>query len=182
MSELLIAVNRPEEILPEYRGGPIEDILSYHNLKAPLEPCTKAKLLMGTCMDNRISLRFPENFAYVIRTGGANLKELEFQISYVVAVAGVRAVCLIGHDQCAMCSPREKRREFVEGLVKSGSRDRRKAEDHFDSQVSRFEVGDPAQFTRAQALHLKEKYPGVTVAPLMYLLKDRRLYQIDQAR
>ncbi len=36
------------------------------------DPYVRARLLIGMCMDNRKVLRTPDNFAYVIRGGGAN--------------------------------------------------------------------------------------------------------------
>ena len=33
------------------------------------------------CMDNRKQLRLPDNFAYILRTGGGNIRYSEFKIS-----------------------------------------------------------------------------------------------------
>ena len=38
------------------------------------------------CMDNRKHLHIPDNFAFIIRSGGANLRYSEFKVSYAIAV------------------------------------------------------------------------------------------------
>ena len=69
----LISVSKVNDIPPEYRETPIGILFEYHNLNHPLDDYTKAHLLIGMCMDNRKRLRIPDNFAYIIRSGGANL-------------------------------------------------------------------------------------------------------------
>gem|GEM_PF-6915953 len=68
----LCAVSERNQIFPEYRDTPIGLLLEYHNLGRNLDNCSQAQLLIGMCMDNRKTLRIPDNFAYIIRTGGAN--------------------------------------------------------------------------------------------------------------
>ena len=69
----LIEINTKEDIFPEYVGTPIGDLLEYHNLDRPYDNYTNARLLIGMCMDNRKHLHIPDNFAFIIRSGGANL-------------------------------------------------------------------------------------------------------------
>ena len=166
------------DILPEYRGTPIEDLFVYHNLGASFQRHARAELLIGTCMDSRIWLRIPPDFAYVMRVGGANLRDLEFQISLAIALCGVSAVCLIGHDDCAMTGIKARQDAFVRGLVENAGWNRRHAQSHFKSHA-RFEVGDAIGFVRAEALRLSQLYPRVVVAPLFYSVVDRALYQVD---
>ena len=78
------AVRGYEDIHPRYRGTPIEDLLAYHNLGVPLQPCARPALLIGMCMDYRLWLRVPPNFAYVLRAGGCDIRSLEFHISVAV--------------------------------------------------------------------------------------------------
>ena len=73
-------------------------------------------------MDSHKRLRQPENFAYIIRTGGANLRDSEFEVSYAIAVGGVTAIALIGHTHCGMVNLISKRESFVQGLVENASR------------------------------------------------------------
>jgi carbonic anhydrase len=91
----LISINSIEDILPEYRKTPIGLLLEYHNLNRPFNTYDKAELLVGMCMDNRKHLNIPDNFAFIIRAGGANLRYSEFKVSYAIAV---------GQSHCAYCS------------------------------------------------------------------------------
>lgn len=115
-----------------YRDSAISDLLAYHNLGMAYRhrPSSQAKLLVGMCMDYRKRLRIPEDFAYVIRTAGANFRGLEFQISFAVGVGGVRAIAVVGHDQCRMNDLAAQRDAFVSGLIKAGW-ERHVAELHF---------------------------------------------------
>src|SRR5437588_5383357 len=70
----LIDITKPNDILPEYRETPIGLLLEYHNMNRHLDTYTQAKLLIGMCMDNRKHLQIPDNFAFIIRSAGANLR------------------------------------------------------------------------------------------------------------
>ena len=174
----LLPVRRWEDILPAYRETPIGDLLGYHNLRRPHRQYAGAELLIGMCMDNRKVLRIPDNFAFVLRAGGANLRRMEFKVSFAVAVGGVRAVCLIGHDECGMVDLRARREAFVCGLVERGGWERHAAEDHFDRHAPELEIPDAAEFVFGEARRLRERYPRVPVAPLFYRIGDGLLYQI----
>ena len=85
----LFPVSAKDEIFSEYKNTPIGLLLEYHNLGMRHDPYTQAELLIGMCMDNRKHLHIPDNFAYIIRAGGANLRYSEFKVSYAIAVGGV---------------------------------------------------------------------------------------------
>ena len=85
-----------------YRGTAIADLLAYHNLDAHHRRYDQAALLVGMCMDHRKRLRIPENFAYIARAAGNYFLALQFQMSFAIAIGGVRAAAVIGHDQCGM--------------------------------------------------------------------------------
>ncbi len=176
----LLSVRDSGDILPRYRDTPIDVLLAYHNLGQTHGVHLQAKLLIGMCMDHRELLRIPSNFAYVLRTGGANLRPLEFQVSFAIAVGGVRALCLIGHDDCGMVDLASKREVLVQGLIENAGWDRHQAEDHFDQQASRFEVGDALEFVCSEARRLRRRYPRIMVASLFYVVEDGKLYQIDE--
>jgi len=95
--ERLIPVTVEPDILPAYRKTPIETLLAYQNLNRPHGVHDKAELLIGMCMDNRKHLRVPENFAYILRSGGGNLRYSEFKVSYAVAIGGISAIALLAH-------------------------------------------------------------------------------------
>ena len=171
-------VRTREDLLPEYRGTPIEDLFAYHNFGASFRRHTEAELLIGTCMDSRIWLRIPPDFALELRVGGANLRGLEFQVSLAIALRGVSSVCLIGHDDCAMTGMKTRQAEFIRGLVENGGWNRRYAQRHFKLHT-RFEIEDTMGFVRTEALRLSQHYPRIVVAPLFYSVVNRALYQVD---
>ena len=122
----IIEINKKEDILPEYRNTPIGLLLEYHNLDRSFENYTKAELLVGMCMDNRKHLHIPENFSYIIRSGGANLRYSEFKVSYAISVGGIEHIALIGHNNCGMVGLHERKHLFIEGLVGKSRLDLRK--------------------------------------------------------
>lgn len=173
----LISVARSEDIPDCYRHTPIGLLLQYHNLNRPPEHYVNAQLLIGMCMDYRKRLRIPDDFAYILRAGGANLRPSEFKVSFAIAIGGVRAITLIAHDRCGMVNLASREDAFVDGLVEVGW-DREDARDHFRSLAPHFEIGDELAFVHEEARRLRRRYPKVLVAPLMYGIDDDRLYQI----
>ncbi|HEX2090875.1 MAG TPA: carbonic anhydrase [Longimicrobiaceae bacterium] len=176
----LVSVATPEDIFPEYRGTPIGKLLEYHNLDRPFDEYTQAELLVGMCMDSRKHLRIPENFAFILRAGGANLRPSEFKVSYAVAVGGVRAIALLGHTHCGMVNLMARKQAFVDGLVDAGW-DRGAAEDHFYHFSPIFEIGNEVDFVLSEAKRLRLRYPRVQVAPMLYRVEDNRLYLIRES-
>src|SRR5437764_145695 len=98
----IIPVNYREDILPEYQGTPVGLLLEYHNLGRAVATWHSPQMLIGMCMDSRKSLRIPHDFAFILRTAGANMRDNEFRISYAIGVGGVRAMVLIAHTDCGM--------------------------------------------------------------------------------
>lgn len=175
----LIAVDSKSDIFDKYQDTPIADLLEYHNLNKPLEKVAgHAKLFVGMCMDNRKSLRIPENFAYVLRSGGGNLRNLEFCVSYAVAVGGVKAITLIGHNNCGMANLASKEEKFVNGLVEAGWQ-RQAAIDHFRYFAPHYEICNELDFLQTETNRLRNRYPNILIAPMMYQLENNRLYLLD---
>ncbi len=172
----LRAINGVEDIADEYRDTPIGQLLKYHNLSRPYETYTNAQLLIGMCMDHRKHLQIPDNFAYIIRAGGANLRYSEFKVSYAIAVGGVQHIALIGHTQCGMVNLMARRQAFIDGLVEKAGWARDFAEQHFDHFAPLFEIGNEIDFVLSEAKRLRQRYPKVQVAPLLYRIEDNRLY------
>ncbi len=173
--ERLLSVGSASDIPAPYRDTPIGRLLEYHNLGRELEAYAAAQLLIGMCMDNRKALRIPDNFAYILRTGGANLRYSEFKVSYAIAVGGVREIALMAHTHCGMVNLVARRRQFIDGLVNAGW-EPEWAEQHFDHFAPMFEIGNEVDFVLSEAKRLRRRYPRVRVAPLMYRLEDNRLY------
>ena len=169
------------EAIPEHlRESPVGLLLEYHNLDRPHESYASAQLLVGMCMDNRKHLRIPDNFAYIIRTGGANLRYSEFKVSYAIAVGGVRALALIGHTNCGMVNLAARKEAFIEGLVSGAGWTREQAEEHFHQFAPMFEIGNEIDFILSEFQRLQLRYPKILIAPLLYRVEDNRLYLIRE--
>jgi carbonic anhydrase len=176
----LISVLSKEDIFPEHRDTPVGNLLEYHNLNQEYETYTQAQLLIGMCMDNRKHLRIPDNFAYIIRAGGANLRYSEFKVSYAIAVGGVQHLALIGHTHCGMVNLMARRAAFIDGLVTNAGWERDFAEEHFNNYAPMFEIGNEIDFVLSEAQRLRLRYPKIQVAPLMYKVEDNLLYQVRE--
>lgn len=155
----IIPVSAGEDIFPENRDTPVGQLLRYHNLGLSFGPYTQAQLLIGMCMDNRKHLRKPDNFAYIIRTGGANLRYSEFKVSYAIAVGAVNSIAWIGHNQCGMVNLFARRELFIQGLVENAGWAREWAEQHFTHFAPMFEIGNEIDFLLSEAQRLRSRYP-----------------------
>ena len=176
----LVKVEREGDIFPHLRDTPIGRLLRYHNLGEPHEPHASAELLIGMCMDNRKSMRIPDNFAFVIRAGGGNLRYSEFKVSFAIAVGGVRAIALIGHTNCGMVGLRSRREQFIEGLVTNAGWERERAAEQFAQLAPLFEIGNEIDFVLSESVRLRQRYPKVLVAPLIYRVEDNLLYLVRE--
>jgi carbonic anhydrase len=176
----LISVNTADDILPKYRETPIGLLLEYHNLNRQLEVYDKAQLLIGMCMDNRKHLHIPDNFAFIIRSGGANLRYSEFKVSYAIAVGQVKHIALIGHNNCGMVNLIERKNEFVNGLTQIAGWEKEKAEEHFYHFAPMFEIGSEIDFILSETKRLRQRYPKIIIAPILYKVEDNKLYFIKE--
>jgi carbonic anhydrase len=175
----LLPVDKESDIPARYANGPSGDLLRYHNLGAPLPEVDRARILIGMFMDNRKNLRIPDNFAFILRTGGANLRYSEFKVSYAIAIGGIRDVALIGHTHCAMVNLMAKRPAFVSGLAAAGF-DEEAAENHFHHFAPMFEIGDEMDFLLSETKRLRARYACLSVAPMIYKVEDKRLYAVAE--
>jgi len=174
----VIPVEDRSDILVDYRDTPVGLLLEYHNLARPLGAPEAQPLLIGMCMDGRKSLRIPSNFAFVLRTAGANMRDNDFRISYAIAVGGVRSIVLVAHTDCGMKRVATLRDQFVGGLVEHAGWDETRAERLFAEGVPKFSIADEIDFVMGEAARLRELYPKITVVPLLYRIEDDRLYQL----
>lgn len=178
----LVPVSTRKDIFPDIQDTPIGDLLEYHNLKRPFDSYTSAQLLIGLCMDYRNYLRIPENFAYIIRAGGANLRYSEFKVSYTIAIGGVKCIALIGHNNCGMVNLMSRKDSFIQGLVENAGWDKEWAEAHFMHFAPMFEIGNEIDFVLSEAARLQLRYPRIRVEPLMYGVEDNLLYLIKRKK
>ncbi len=176
----LLRIASPEDVLPEYRGTPIGQLLEFHNLNKSFTEFQNAQLLVGMCMDNRKHLRIPDNFAFIIRAGGANLRYSEFKVSFAIAVGGVRHIALIGHNNCGMVNLISRKDEFIKGLVQHAGWDKEWAEEHFMHFAPMFEIGSEIDFTLSETKRLRLRYPKIQMAPMMYRVEDNLLSLINE--
>ncbi len=176
----IIPVNYRDDILPAYRNTPVASLLEYHNLGRALGSPPAPELLIGMCMDSRKALRIPNDFAFVLRTAGANMRDNEFRISYAIAVGGVHTIVLIAHTDCGMARLEQRREQFIEGLIKNAGWDRERAVQHFAESAPKFGIRDEVEFVLREAQRLSAIYPGVLVAPLLYRVEDDLLYQLRE--
>lgn len=176
----LIAIDKISDIPHRYQDTPIGRLLEYQNLNRPFETYSQAQLLIGMCMDSRKLLHIPDNFAFVLRTGGANLRYSEFKVSYAIAVGGVSHIALTTHDHCGMVDLPSRKDLFIKGLVKNGGWKRRDAEEHFRNYSTVFEIGNETDFVLSEVKRLRLRYPKVRVAPMFYKLQDNRLYLLKE--
>ncbi len=176
----LLPITKLSDLPPQYSDTPVGRLLKYHNLHIPHDRYQQAQILIGMCMDHRAHLNIPDNFAYIIRTGGANLRYSEFKVSYAIAVGQVRHIALIGHNNCAMVNLHSHKESFIEGLVNDAGWDQQSAEEHFMHFAPLFEIGNEVDFILSEAGRLRLRYPKIQVAPMMYLLEENRIYLIDE--
>ncbi len=171
----MIEVRSEADIPGQWQQSPVGKLLRYQNLGAPMpERVERPELLIGMCMDSRKHLRIPDNFAFILRTGGANLRLSEFRVSYALAVGGVRSIALMGHTNCGMSGIAARRDQFIEGLVDLGWT-RERAQTQFDAQAPVHEIGPEQDFILSEAARLRQLYPKVEVAPLLYRVEDNRI-------
>jgi len=178
MEEKLKKVEKEEDIFPAISELPAGELLRYHNLHSPFKEYQQARLLIGMCMDNRKHLRIPDNFAYIIRTGGGNLRYSDFKVSYAIGVGNIRHIVLIGHNHCGMVHLASKKEKFIRGLVENAGWDILRAEAHFVKYEPLFEIHDEIEFLLQETSRLRMNYPAIHVTPLFYCIEDNLLYQV----
>lgn len=176
----LLPIDSTDHIPPQYRGTPIGLLLEFHNLDRPLESYTSAQLLIGMCMDNRKHLHIPDNFSFIIRSGGANLRYSEFKVSYAIAVGGIKHIALMGHSNCGMVNLVARKGQFINGLVGTAGWDRQMAEEHFNQFAPMFEIGNEVDFVLSETKRLRLRYPNILVAPMHYSVETNRISMIQE--
>jgi carbonic anhydrase len=176
----LISITNKQDIPPEYLNTPIGLLLEYHNLNRRFENYTNAHLLIGMCMDNRKHLHIPDNFAFIIRSGGANLRYSEFKVSFAISVGEVKHIVLIAHSNCGMVNLMSKKNQFITKLSKNGGWTLEQAEEHFNNYAPMFEINNEIDFILSETNRLRQRYPKVQIAPMYYKVEDNLLYLIKE--
>lgn len=178
---LLLPVVRKEDIPEQYRHTAIEDLLLYHNLNYPFDSYNRAKMLILTCIDHRIMLNLPHNFSYIIRNSGAKVDNVEFAVSFVVAVAKIKTIALIGHMDCRMLNVERNKAGFIKGLEEQGWR-RHRAEKFFERMQPVFGIKNVVSSLIDDVTMLRSWYPKALIVPLCYSEKEKKLYLVKEDR
>lgn len=178
MKYKITPVLKKKDIPKEYRSNPVGLLLEYHNSSRQFDMYPQARLLIGKCMDNRKHLHIPDNFAFIIRYGGANLRYSEFKVSYAIAVGQITHIALIAHNHCGMVNLISRKKEFINGLVNRAGWSKEAAEEHFMNLAPMHEIGNEIDFIMSESNRLSSRYPKIKVAPLYYRVEDNRLYCI----
>jgi carbonic anhydrase len=176
----LIHIDKTTDIPTIYQNTPIGLLLEYHNLNRDFENYSNAQLLVGMCMDNRKHLHMPDNFAYIIRSGGANLRYSEFKVSFAISVGDVKHIALIAHSYCGMVNLMSKKNQFIEKLSENGGWTLEQAEEHFNNYAPMFEINNEIDFIISETQRLRQRYPKVQIAPMYYKVEDNLLYMIKE--
>ncbi|MDD2415434.1 MAG: carbonic anhydrase [Parabacteroides sp.] len=176
----LVRITASEDIFPEYQNTPVGLLLEYHNLDREFDTYIQAQLLVGMCMDHRKHLHIPDNFAFIIRSGGANLRYSEFKVSYAIAVGNVRYIVIIAHNNCGMVNLFARKNQFIDGLVEKAGWSRERAEEHFEHYSPVFEIENEIDFVLSEAKRLRLVYPRITVVPMYYKVEDNHLYLLRE--
>ena len=176
----LIHIDKISDIPQIYLDTPIGLLLEYHNLNREFESYSSAQLLVGMCMDNRKHLHMPDNFAFIIRSGGANLRYSEFKVSFAISVGGVKHIALIAHSNCGMVNLASKKNLFIEKLSENGGWTLEQAEEHFNNYAPMFEINNEIDFILSETIRLRQRYPKVQIAPMYYKVEDNLLYMIKE--
>lgn len=176
----LVKVTNKDDIFNIYKDTPISKLLEYHNFGETKDGINDAELIIGTCMDNRVQLNIPKNFAYVIRTGGSNLHNSSFYVSYALSASGVKTIALIVHSDCGMVNLGGRKEKIVNGIIKVTGWKKIYAEDYFKSYAPICEIVNEVTFAISEVKRLREIYPTVLIAPLLYNVEDDLLYLIDE--
>ncbi len=176
----ILPIASKTDIPEKYQNTPIGLLLEYHNLNKDFDEYSNAPLLTGMCMDHRKKLNAPNNFTYIIRDGGANMRQSGFKISYAIGVAKIGHMALIGHTQCGMMNLADRKQQFIDGLVEMAGWTKEAAEEHFLQMAPMSEIGNEVDFILSQTKYLRSRYPKVQIAPMIYKVEDNQLYLIEE--
>lgn len=173
-----IPVRSDADVLPAYRGTPIEALLINHNVRPVIKDGQGPSLVVATCMDHRVNLKMPVSFAMLIRTAGANVEPLVFNVLAAMAVRDIRTVAVIGHSDCAMLDVERHRDKFIATATSLGTMTEAEAEKLFNRGASHFGFADFHEQVLSQCDYLHKVMPEALIAPLAFDVATGELSQI----
>ncbi|MEO7387585.1 MAG: carbonic anhydrase [Gammaproteobacteria bacterium] len=182
MTVTLTPVRSEADILPAYRGTAVGDLLRFQNLTqgaaGTAQKYSRPEILIATCLEQVTPLRVPEGFSISLHTAAASMKRDPFKVSWAIGVAGVKAIAIVGHDDCQLVDLRAHRDQFVVQMIEAAGWERPAAEQHFDHWSDLFGVENPVEFVASEAVRLQGRYPKVLIAPLLYQAGSGTLLQV----
>ena len=181
MNKRLITVKSESNIPVKYLDTAIEKLLKYHNLNFKSEGNETAELLTVMCMDNRQMMRLPRNFSFYIRNAGGRVSDVSFSISFAIAVGGVQAIAVIGHNDCRMVGLEAAEEAFRRGLSERGGWEAAEAGLHFSAMCPAYKKDDVIESVISDVKLLRSGYPNIIVAPLFYNVDDGLLYLVKES-
>lgn len=173
-------INRKEDIPAVHRSSPAGLLLEYHNLERPYDRYSKPALIIGTCIDFRVNLRYPENFAFCIRAGGANMHDNEFFLSASMALGSIRHFAIIGHSDCAMVNLTGRRQQIEEGLEAFGGMDAQEAGPFLERSLEKYEIVHEIEFLIKETVRLSSMFPGLEIVPMYFRVEDVSLCLVEK--
>jgi carbonic anhydrase len=69
---------------------------------------------------------------------------------------------------------------FINGLVEGAGWERDRAEEHFMHYAPMFEIGNETDFLLSEVRRLRQRYPGITIVPMLYRIEDNKLYLVRE--
>jgi carbonic anhydrase len=178
----VIQIESAAAIPDSLRGTPIDTLLRVHNFGETFPGRSVAEMLIVTCMDFRIDLSMPKNHAFIIRTAGAKVDPVRFNLDFAMAVVGLNTVAIIGHTDCAMTRTHAARDQFIGVLPGQTGCTPDEARANFEHGHSTFGIHDcEIRAAVRQVNRVRRDFPTALVVPLLYDVTTHRLGVIDSA-
>ena len=108
------------------------------------------------------------------------MQNSDFFISFAIGVGGVQTLAIIGHTDCGMAKLTQLEEQFTQGLAEKGGWKIEAASNHYFNAAPNFNISNEVEFVLSETQRLRQAYPAVQVAPLIYKVEDHHLYLIDE--
>lgn len=170
----LSLIKDSDDIPQRWRGTPIEEFIGAHNFDKPIEGGGNPRLLIVSCIEYRFSPQIPHTFAYVMRTAGGSLRNLDFPLAYILA-KGVRHVALVAHNDCGMTKVPLFKPNLINALVEQGW-DEDRAKNLIESQSDAYFMPDEIDGLKNEYEQLRDKFNSIEIAPLFVSIASTRFH------
>lgn len=158
----------------EWQNTPIEKFIRAENFGEKIEGSGTPELLIAACIEFRYALPIPRMFAYVLRRASGRLIGAEFSLAYILS-AGVKHICLVGHNDCGMTKVEENKQRMIDALIEQGWYPDRAAE-FINTQAGMHHMKDELDGLEWEYKRLRRLFRNVVIAPLFVDLSNTQLY------